>query len=93
MPEQVLGRIIKACSQEGEVVLDPFSGSGTTPAVAKKLGRHFVGIELSKDYAQQTRARLHKLKPGDPLNGPVDPLTSVATTKNGRVRKDQIAAS
>jgi len=86
MPEQVLGRIIRASSHEGDVVLDPFVGSGTTAAVAKKLGRKFVGIELSADYAKQTRARLRKIKPGEPLTGPVDPLASVPKTANGRVR-------
>src|SRR6202007_242557 len=50
MPEQLLGRIIRACSHEGDLVLDPFAGSGTTLAVAKKLGRHFLGFELSEQY-------------------------------------------
>lgn len=39
MPEQLLGRIIKVCSNPGDVVLDPFAGSGTTLVGAKKLGR------------------------------------------------------
>ena len=47
MPEQLLGRIIRACSNPGELVLDPFAGSGTTLAVAKKLGRRYLGFELS----------------------------------------------
>lgn len=80
MPEQLLGRIIKACSNQGELVLDPFSGSGTTFAVARKLGRHFIGFELSKEYAARTKARLMSIKPGDPLDGVVDPLTSVPAT-------------
>jgi len=93
MPEQVLGRIIKACSNEGDVVLDPFSGSGTTVAVAKKLNRRYIGIELSSDYAKQMRDRLKEIRPGQPLDGPEDPLTSVAQTKNGRVRKGRVATA
>ena len=58
MPEQLLGRIIEACSQPGELVLDPFGGSGTTLAVAKKLGRRYLGFELSKQYAEQAQERL-----------------------------------
>ncbi len=58
MPEQVLGRIIRACSSEADVVLDPFVGSGTTPVVAKKLARRFVGFELSTEYAAKACVRL-----------------------------------
>src|SRR5262249_4028910 len=47
MPEHLLGRIIRACSNPDEIVLDPFGGSGTTLAVAKKLGRKYLGFELS----------------------------------------------
>src|SRR5262249_18486425 len=58
MPEQLLGRIIRLCSKEGERVLDPFSGSATTLAVAKKLGREYLGFVLSEDYVSQGQARL-----------------------------------
>ena len=58
MPEQLLGRIIRACSHEGDLVLDPFAGSGTTLAVAKKLGRRFLGFELSKEYSERILQRL-----------------------------------
>ncbi len=44
MPEQLLGRIIKACSNDSDIVMDPFSGSATTLAVAKKLNRRFLGF-------------------------------------------------
>lgn len=69
MPEQVLGRIIRACSNEGDLVLDPFVGSGTTPAVAKKLNRRYLGIELSIQYAAGARGRLVLTQPGDTLQG------------------------
>lgn len=84
MPEQLLGRIIRACSDEGDVVLDPFAGSGTTPAVAKKLKRRYVGFELSKEYGKRIRERLSRIKPGDPLIGPDNAALSAPKTKNGR---------
>ena len=84
MPEQLLGRIIRASSNEGETVLDPFGGSGTTLAVAKKLGRSFLGMELSDDYADKITARLAGIAVGDPLDGAAEPLKSAPATKDGR---------
>ena len=84
MPERLLGRIIDACSNLGELVLDPFAGSGTTLAAAKKLGRHFLGYELSKQYARQTAKRLSEIKAGDLLEGAADPVVSAPSTENGR---------
>ena len=66
MPESVLERIIRVSSDPGDLVLDPFAGSGTTLAVAKRLERKFVGVELSDNYAQGIRDRLAGVKP-DPL--------------------------
>jgi site-specific DNA-methyltransferase (adenine-specific) len=84
MPEQLLGRIIRASSHEGDVVLDPFGGSGTTLAVAKKLGRRFIGLELSEQYAARIEERLASISTGDPLDGAAEPLKSVPATKDGR---------
>lgn len=84
MPEQLLGRIIRACSREGETVLDPFGGSGTTLAVAKKLGRNYLGFELSADYVEKINERLAKIAPGDPLEGAAEPLVSAPSTAEGR---------
>lgn len=84
MPEQLLGRIVRTSSNEGELVLDPFAGSGTTLAVAKKLGRDFVGCELSADYQKEATARLKVITPGDELDGPADPIASAPSTRNGR---------
>jgi site-specific DNA-methyltransferase (adenine-specific) len=84
MPEQLLGRIIKACSNPGEVVMDPFGGSGSTLVTAKKLGRRFVGFELSEHYAANIRTRLAAAKKGDPLLGAKEPKVSVPTTAMGR---------
>jgi DNA modification methylase len=88
MPEQLLGRIIKASSNPREIVLDPFGGSGTTLAVAKKLGRRFVGFELSVDYAKRIQARLKETKPGDSLSGTDAPMVTVPATANGRRLKN-----
>lgn len=87
MPEQILGRIIRACSNEGELVLDPFTGSGTTLTVAKKLGRQFLGYELSEQYAQNAIERLSGINTGDELDGVENPLTSAPSTAKG-VRLD-----
>src|SRR5204862_5219569 len=80
MPEQLLGRIIRACSNEGELVLDPFTGSGTTLVVAKKLGRRYLGFELSPDYAAQAQARLDAARVGQPLEGSAEPLANGKAT-------------
>ncbi len=84
MPEQLLGRIIRACSHRGEIVLDPFAGSGTTLAVAKKLDRRYIGCELSPEYTRLIRVRLRRIQPGDPLDGASEPLVSAPTTAAGR---------
>jgi DNA modification methylase len=87
MPERLLGRIIDACSNLGNLVLDPFSGSGTTLSVAKKLGRKYLGFEISKKYSQEAKKRLNKIHSGDPLEGVDDPVVSAPTTANGRILK------
>jgi site-specific DNA-methyltransferase (adenine-specific) len=90
MPEQLLGRIIRMCSNPGELVIDPFSGSATTLAVAKKLGRQFIGFELSPDYVKRGTARTESAKAGDPLDGAPEPLMSApATPGNGSGRVNQ----
>jgi len=91
MPEQLLGRIIRACSNEGEVVLDPFAGSGTTLAVAKKLGRHFLGFELSPEYSTCVQQRLDSIRAGDPLDGAPEPLISAPSTEQGRTLEQRQA--
>ena len=62
-PEALLARILMASTKPGDVVLDPFFGSGTTGAVAKRLGRHFVGIEREQDYIDAARARIDAVEP------------------------------
>ena len=84
MPEQLLGRVIRVSSNPKDVVLDPFAGSGTTLAVAKKLGRQWIGIELSKEYAARVRKRVKAARAGDELDGPDDAVRSAPKTSKGR---------
>ncbi len=62
-PEALLHRVILSCTQPGEVVLDPFLGSGTTGAVAKRLGRRFIGLERDAGYAAAAEARIAAVEP------------------------------
>ena len=62
-PEALLARVIMASSKPGDIILDPFFGSGTTGAVAKRLGRHFVGIEREQDYIDAASARIAAVEP------------------------------
>src|SRR5699024_9719811 len=57
-PEELIEFLMRKSSDVGEVVLDPFAGSGTTAAVAKRLGRDFITIELDEDYVGITRERV-----------------------------------
>ncbi|WP_105381726.1 site-specific DNA-methyltransferase [Neorhizobium alkalisoli] len=62
-PEALLARVIMASTKPGDVILDPFFGSGTTGAVAKRLGRNFVGIEREQDYIDAAAARIEAVEP------------------------------
>ncbi len=64
-PEALLHRVLLAATRPGDVVLDPFFGTGTTGAVAKRLGRNFLGIERDQDYADLARARIAAVVPAD----------------------------
>lgn len=58
-PEEMLKRIIIASSNRGDLILDPFLGSGTTAVIAKKLGRNWIGIEKNKEYARMAQKRVN----------------------------------
>ncbi len=62
-PEALLQRVILSSTKPGDVVLDPFFGTGTTGAVAKRLGRNFVGIEREQDYIDAAIARINNVEP------------------------------
>ncbi len=71
MPENLLKRIIAASSNEADCVMDPFSGSATTAAAALQMGRNYVGIEVSENYAEQSRQRLAQLSQDISRNGDI----------------------
>jgi site-specific DNA-methyltransferase (adenine-specific) len=81
MPEQLLGRIIRSSSNPAELVLDPFAGSGTTLAVAKKLGRSWIGFELSENYVDRIEARLGQVEEGQALEGAEEPKVSSSSAQ------------
>jgi modification methylase len=62
-PEALLHRVILSCTAPGEVVLDPFLGSGTTAAVARRLGRRYIGLERDPGYAAAAMARIEAVEP------------------------------
>ena len=76
-PEALLHRLLLASTNEGDVVLDPFFGTGTTGAVAHRLGRRWIGIEREADYAKAARERIARVQP----LGPED----LETTKSKRL--------
>lgn len=73
-PEALLHRILTASSRPGDVVLDPFFGTGTTGAVAKRLGRHFVGVEREPAYIAAAEARIAAVVPAP--DSAVEPTAS-----------------
>jgi modification methylase len=64
-PEALLYRILLACTKPGDVVLDPFFGTGTTGAVARRLGRKWIGIEREPAYVKVARERIASTLPLD----------------------------
>ncbi|MGL4810335.1 MAG: site-specific DNA-methyltransferase [Beijerinckiaceae bacterium] len=84
-PEALLAKIILATTNPGDVIIDPFFGSGTTGAVAKKLGRHFIGFEREKSYAQVAKKRIAAVEtlPPDAFSAPpskrTEPRVAFAT--------------
>ncbi len=65
-PEALLHRVMLASTKPGDVVLDPFFGTGTTGAVARRLGRKWIGIEREQDYADAATERIAKVRPLPP---------------------------
>ena len=64
-PESLLHRVLVGCTNPGDVILDPFFGTGTTGAVAKMLGRDFIGIEREENYRKVAQKRIDKIRKFD----------------------------
>jgi modification methylase len=62
-PEGLLARVLLSSSKPGDLVIDPFNGTGTTGAVAKRLGRRYIGFERDKTYAKAAEARIAAIEP------------------------------
>jgi site-specific DNA-methyltransferase (adenine-specific) len=71
-PEKLLAKVILASSREGDLVFDPFNGSGTTTVVAKKLGRHYLGVEIDETYCCLASKRLELASQNRSIQGYVD---------------------
>jgi site-specific DNA-methyltransferase (adenine-specific) len=70
MPEQLVGRILRLCTDVGDLVVSPFLGSGTDAVVAKKLGRHYIGWDTSGVAIMQSKLRLDSAVAGQQLDAP-----------------------
>ncbi|MBQ7238518.1 MAG: site-specific DNA-methyltransferase [Bacteroidales bacterium] len=80
-PEKLIAKLLLASSRPGDVVLDPFLGSGTTCVVAKKLGRHFCGIEAQQEYCLWAIKRLHMADADNSIQGYADGVFWERNTK------------
>ncbi len=85
-PEKLIAKLILASSKPGDIVLDPFAGSGTTSVVAKKLGRRFLGIETDETYCAWTGKRLEAAENDSLIQGYHD---GVFWERNALVRKSR----
>jgi DNA modification methylase len=68
-PEKLMERLIKASSNPGDLVFDPFCGSGTVPAVCHRLGRRFVACEINPEYRRLAEERLANVTNGSETEG------------------------
>lgn len=81
-PEKLIAKLILASSNPGDMVLDPFLGSGTTAVVAKKLGRHFVGVEINREYCCWALKRLDMAEADPSIQGYADDVFWERNTLN-----------
>jgi site-specific DNA-methyltransferase (adenine-specific) len=80
-PEKLLAKIILASSRTGDLIFDPFNGSGTTTVVAKKLSRHYLGVEIDETYCCLAQKRLDLASANQRIQGYVDGIFWERNTK------------
>ncbi len=87
-PEKLIAKMILASSNTGDVIFDPFLGSGTTSVTAKKLGRKYIGIELDKTYCAWAEKRLEMADSNNSIQGYTDGIfwerNTLSEQKNNR---------
>lgn len=86
-PEKLLAKIILASSKSGDLVFDPFNGSGTTTVVARKLGRHYLGVEIDEAYCCSTLKRLELASANSTIQGYTDGVFWERNTFSSQNRK------
>ena len=86
-PEKLLAKIILASSKQGDLVFDPFNGSGTTTVVAKKLGRHYLGVEIDPSYCCLAQKRLNLATDDLSIQGYADGIFWERNTKRASRKK------
>lgn len=89
-PEKLIAKLVLASSKPGDVVFDPFLGSGTTAVVAKKLGRHFVGVEINPEYGCWAIKRLNNACLDPSIQGYADGVFWERNTLNEQPKKKTI---
>lgn len=99
-PEKLIAKLILASSNEREMIFDPFLGSGTTSVVAKKLNRHYVGIEWEEEYCALTEKRLDLAEKDSSIQGysggvfwERNTLAQQKKSKNGDKNKEKVLFS
>ena len=88
-PEKLLAKLILASSRKGDVVFDPFAGSGTTGVVAKKLGRNFVMVEIDEEYCLYAQKRLQMAETDTTIQGYADGVFWERNTLRDMQKKQQ----
>jgi site-specific DNA-methyltransferase (adenine-specific) len=89
-PEKLLAKIILASSKQGDLIFDPFNGSGTTTVVAKKLGRHYLGVEIDPSYCCLAQKRLDLATDDLSIQGYTDGIFWERNTKRA-IRKKSVS--